>query len=246
MDAHQPSQASANAEAVLKSPALRFNIAGLPALTAYLDEQMTDAALYSLENNVGILKIYTLYPHIADHIVIQKVLVQCLTRLPANDFDVCIAQVPIPTQEHPVIAEVISLHNMLQNCLFYKFWEAALKPMDDKVGLPFVDVPGLRDAVRRFILDVVPLLYMQMSVPELRSMLNYERNCEEFEQMLAACRWTLTSDYSRSNPDAGMCVPAARDDIAKSQRSHEVHTEVNKYFKVDSMRVYYSTMRHAA
>ncbi|GBE58919.1 SAC3 GANP family protein [Babesia ovata] len=246
MDAHQPSQASVNAEAVLTNPALRFNIAGLPALTAYLDEQMTDASIYSLENNVGILKIYTLYPHIADHIVIQKILVQCLTRLPANDFDICIAQVPIPTQEHPVIAEVIALHNMLQSCLFYKFWEAALKPMADNAGLPFVEVPGLRDAVRRFILDVVPLLYMQMSVPELRSMLNYESNCEEFEQLLASCRWTLTGGYSRSDPNAGMCVPAAREENVKNQRAQETHTDVDKYFKVDSMRVYYSTMRHGA
>lgn len=244
MDTHQPSAARTNAEAVLNSPVLQFSIAGLPPLTEFLDEQMANASTYSLDNNVGILKIYTLYRHIADPIVIQKILVQCLTQLPANDFNICIAQVPLPTQEHPVIAELIALHNLLQNCLFSKFWEAAQKPMADKSGMPFIEVPGLRDSVRRFILGVVPLVYMQMSVPELRSMLNYESNCEEFEQMLAECRWTLEGGYSRSKPNSGICVTPARDEILKTQRSQELPTDVDKYFKIDSMRIYYDTMRH--
>ncbi|GFE53288.1 SAC3 GANP family protein [Babesia ovis] len=236
MDAGAPSNARKNAEAVLASPTMRFNIAGLAALTEYLTEQMANSDAYSLENNVAILKIYTLYPHIADPTVIQKILVQCLTQLPANDFNICIAQVPLPTQEHPVIAQVVSLHNMLQNCLFHKFWDAARKTMADNSNVTFLEVPGLTDSVRRFVLDVVPLVYLQMSVPELRSMLNFEKNCEEFEQLLTSCRWTLEG-YSRDNQSSGTCVPATRDEVLKQHKTQDKEPGVEKYFKLDTMKV---------
>ncbi|ORM40184.1 Eukaryotic translation initiation factor 3 subunit K [Babesia sp. Xinjiang] len=246
MDTDASSDARKKAEAVLASPTLQFNIAGLPALTDFLNEQMADANTYSLDNNVAILKIYTLFPHIADPIVIQKILVQCLTQLPANDFNICIAQVPLPTQEHPVIAQVVSLHNMLQSCLFHMFWDAARKPMAETSSALFIEVPGLRESIRRFILDVVPLVYLQMSVPELLAMLDFENNCEEFEQLLQSCRWTLEGGYKRDDPNSGICVPAAREDVVKQIKPQDTESGIEKYFKTDSMRLYHSTLRHAA
>ncbi|GIX61014.1 SAC3/GANP family protein [Babesia caballi] len=244
MDASAPTEAREKAEAVLESASLQFSISGLQALTEFLDEQMADAGTYSLRNNVGILKIYTLYPHIADPIVIQKILLQSLTQLPASDFNICIAQIPLATQEHPVITPVIAMHSMVQNCMFYKFWEASLKPMADNER-PFIEVPGLRDSVRRFVLDVVPLVYLQMSVPELRAMLNFESNCEEFEELLRSCKWSLEG-YSREDPEAGICVPDARDEILKQQKGPAQLRDVEKYYRTESVRTYYNTLRKAA
>nr|BAN66209.1 hypothetical protein [Babesia bovis] len=246
METDATTDARKNAEAVLASPALQYNISGIPALTAYLDEQMEKANAYSLDNNVAILKIYTLFPHIADPLVIQKILVQCLTQLPANDFNICFAQVPLPTQEHPVIAKVVALHNLLQNCLFHKFWEEARHNMMDNDDRTFLDVPGLRESIRRFVLDVVPLVYLQMSVPELRSMLDYPSNCEEFEQLLKSYKWTLEGGYNRDDPNSGTCVPPTRDEVIKQHMAQDKEPGVEKYFKLDTMRTYYSTLKGAS
>lgn len=232
------------AEAIIESPSQRFNVASLPALTAYLEEQMADASSYSLKNNVAILKIYTLFPCKLETDVVQKILIQCLTQLPANDFNICLAQVPLPVQEQPAIAQIVGLHNILQSCMFYKFWTESLKPLVNHASLSVIDVPGIRESVRRFILDVVPLVYQHMGVPEMRTLLNFEKNCDEFEKLLESCKWTLEGGYKREDPQSGICVPSSRDDVMKQQKGASQVKPVEKYFKTESLRHYYTTMRN--
>ncbi|KAK1444548.1 hypothetical protein BgAZ_104540 [Babesia gibsoni] len=244
MEHQVASESRIKAEAILESPALRFSIGSLHTLIEFLDEQMTDANTYSIQNNLGILKIYTLYPYLSDTNVIQKILIQCLTQLPANDFNVCLAQVPLPVQEQPAIAQLINLHNVLQNCMFSTFWAESLNPVADNASLPVIDVPGIKESARRFVLDVVPLVYLHISVPEMRTLLNYKDNCEEFENLLLSRKWTLEGDYKREDPNSGICIPATKQEVMKPQKGGSQQKSVEKHFRTESLRHYLTTMRN--
>ncbi|AFZ79166.1 hypothetical protein BEWA_020120 [Theileria equi strain WA] len=59
-------EARFKSESLLDSPATQFQVSTLEALIDFLNIQLSDANVYSLNNNVGILKIYSLYPRVTD------------------------------------------------------------------------------------------------------------------------------------------------------------------------------------
>ncbi|AFZ79168.1 eukaryotic translation initiation factor 3 subunit, putative [Theileria equi strain WA] len=237
-------EARFKSESLLDSPATQFQVSTLEALIDFLNIQLSDANVYSLNNNVGILKIYSLYPRVTDTLVIQKILIKCLMQLPAPDFTVCLAQVPLHVQSHEHVHKISNLHSLLQSCLFRSFWDNAKAQLDSKPDMTILDVPGLRDSVRRFILDILPLVYQQISVPEMRMLLDFDSNSEEFESLLSFCGWNLDQSYDRNNNEAGSCYSVSRDDVSKFQKGSSQPKVLEKYLRPEAMHYYLSTLHN--
>ncbi|EAN32586.1 translation initiation factor 1 subunit K [Theileria parva strain Muguga] len=238
------SVARSNAESLLDTPSAQFQLSSLPTLIEFLNFQLTDINLYSLANNVGILKIYLLYPDVSDVLVIQKILVLSLTQVPAPDFTVCLCQIPLHLHNQEPVSKVINLHNFLQNCMFLRFWESANLELESMPGKTVLDVSGLSDSVRKFVLDVSPLVYNQMTVPELRKLLNFQTNSQEFEQLLSVCGWSFDSSYNREDENSGLCYSTSREDSSKVHKSNATQNPLEKYLKSDPMKYYYTTLHN--
>ncbi|XP_952417.1 eukaryotic translation initiation factor 3 subunit II, putative [Theileria annulata] len=233
-----------NAESLLDTPSAQFKLSSLPTLIEFLNFQLNDINLYSLANNVGILKIYLLYPEASDVLVIQKILVLSLTQVPAPDFTVCLSQIPLYLHNEEPVSKVINLHNLLQNCMFLRFWETANSELESVPGKTVLDVSGLSDSVRKFVLDVLPLVYNQMAVPEVRKLLNFTSNCQEFEQLLSLCGWAFDPSYKREDEDSGLCYSTSREDSSKVHKSNANQNPLEKYLKSDPMKYYYNTLHN--
>ncbi|UKK02182.2 eukaryotic translation initiation factor 3 subunit 2 [Theileria orientalis] len=231
-------------EALLDSPSSRFQVSSLPSFVESLDRQMLDNSLYSIKNNVAILKLYLLYPQEANPLVIQKILIQSLTQFPNSDFTVCVAQIPLTLQAQEPVAKIIKLHSLLHNCMFLAFWEAAKSPLECSPDKTILDVPGVCDTVRRFVLEMLPMVYHHMKVPEVRRLLNFTSNSQEFEDTLSMYGWAFDSSYDRSDEESGSCYSIAKEESSKMQKGMSKLNLMEKYLKIEPMTHYYNTLHN--
>ncbi|BAM40017.1 eukaryotic translation initiation factor 3 subunit 2 [Theileria orientalis strain Shintoku] len=242
MDSDFSLESKNKSDFLLESPSSRFQLSSLPVFVESLDQQMLDNNLYSIKNNVAILKLYLIYPREANPLVIQKILIQSLTQFPSSDFTVCVAQIPLPLQAKEPVAKIIKLHSLLHNCMFLAFWEAAKSPLECSPDKTILDVPGVCDTVRRFVLDMLPMVYHYMKVPEVRRLLNFSSNSQEFEDTLSLCGWAFDSSYDRADEESGSCYSIAKEESTKMKEGASKLSLMEKYLRIEPMTHYYNTL----
>mmetsp|Transcript_5014 Transcript_5014/g.10411 ORF Transcript_5014/g.10411 Transcript_5014/m.10411 type:complete len:221 (+) Transcript_5014:159-821(+) len=149
----------------------RYNKDILPELTQCVQAQV-DQKWYDLDINTAILKLYQFYPDadagVVDLDVLLKILALALMRLPAADFKLCLYLVP--SQYHLVdsVSQLTKLAEKLEACQFTAFWQL-LEKRPEVLAV----VPGLEDALRRTIFDIVALTHQEIPKKVLAEFLNY-------------------------------------------------------------------------
>ncbi|CTQ41195.1 Eukaryotic translation initiation factor 3 subunit K [Babesia microti strain RI] len=178
-------------EEILFDPSKRFSSESLPAFIEHLDRQMADDNLYSLDNNIAILKLFLLYPKCNDVSVCEKILIKALTRIPQPDFDVCLFQLPLSVKRDPSISSIVNLYNLLQDCKFNDFW-AALKKTN------FAMNKGVITGARNFALEVISLAYHKISIADFIILLDLE-NEKVAEKLAIEQNWQVANKFIQIN-----------------------------------------------
>ncbi|KAK2194424.1 bifunctional CSN8-PSMD8-EIF3K/Proteasome component (PCI) domain/Armadillo-type fold/Eukaryotic translation initiation factor 3 subunit K/Winged helix DNA-binding domain superfamily/Translation initiation factor 3 [Babesia duncani] len=214
----------------------QFLVENLQPLLDFVDAQLKDYMLYNLKCNVAILKLYLLYPDLANVNVYEQILALALGQVLRPDFTIAVAMIPKPMQASSKISRLIKLGALLQKCAFVSFWAKA----DIEIGsVKLLQVPGFVDNIRTFILDLLPLVYMRIELPQLRSLLNFEKNTADMENLLRHNGYTVF-DYNEDDLVGGYAT--CKKDTPETVKTVKKTTEFT-YFKPEALRAFQNSMR---
>jgi len=128
----------------------RYQPDKLPQLEKNVEEQVINAAGYSLSVNLAVLRLYQLQPADAKKDIIAKILLKALMQLPKSDYKICIQVLPERLQVEEPVSSIVLLAQHLENNRLQDFW-AITGSCRDTLN----SVPGFYDAVRSYILHSI-------------------------------------------------------------------------------------------
>jgi len=136
--------------------------------------------------NRYLLKLYQMYPDPNQQDIRQdiqtKILVLAIRSLPRDDFITTVALLTDVDQTDYVQA-VFEAHTVLRDCEFVKFW-AILKHGTKTQTKYFNLVEGLEDSIRKYVLEVVRVVYQNIPFRELHDSLGFDNE----NQTMSLCK----------------------------------------------------------
>lgn len=179
---------AAQVQALLQAPELRYDPSSLTLLCQYTEEQVAKNT-YDQEACLAVLKLYLLYPQCFSAELARKIIVKGIMNLPNEDCAVFVGMLQQqPTKkEWKKVQEAILLWEMLEKCTFKQAWEFLKEPSMADIAA----TPGLTEAIRRFVCEVVSLTYASLSLTELCALLNTPVGSHEAEKLLKGLGWAM-------------------------------------------------------
>ncbi|CDJ52111.1 eukaryotic translation initiation factor 3 subunit 11, putative [Eimeria brunetti] len=145
----------------------------LDLLVSHLEKQIAQGGA-SPDLCSAVLRLYLLYPQCANAQVVRKILVQNIVALPENQFGyyACIppSHFPAPEDEKRV-QDILTLQEHLEACNFKAAWAMLREP--DMADV--LHTPGLVDALRRYVCEVLQQTFSTISLVDFCQLLNL--NC---------------------------------------------------------------------
>jgi len=181
-----PAALSAEIGKLLQSS--RYDVAILPQLEAYIDEQCSSQG-YDLEANLATLKLYQFHPDQLKAPVVAKILIKALMSLPKTDFLSCTYLIPERVLDEAPISTICSVANLLETCSFREFW-SALEPL--RAG-PLAATPGFDAAVRAFILTTFEITFQSVPTGHVKGSLGMTDD-SALGKLITERGWTVTGD----------------------------------------------------
>merc|ERR1719327_1467290 len=143
----------------------RYERGSLDVFKAYVDTQLQDGES-DLEINLATLKLMLFYPELMDVAVIRKVLILSVSAYPANEFSLCMFQIPERLHKTDELRKVVELAQLLEMTKFNQFWQEAEKTLE-------LDAcKNWRGKIRDFITEVVTLTYQSIDLSDFAELTN--------------------------------------------------------------------------
>merc|ERR1719390_76928 len=143
----------------------RYERGSLDVFKAYVDTQLQDGES-DLEINLATLKLMLFYPELMDVAVIRKVLILSVSAYPANEFSLCMFQIPERLHKTDELRKVVELAQLLEMTKFNQFWQEAEKSSE-------LDAcKNWRGKIRDFIAEVVSLTYQSIDMSDFAELTN--------------------------------------------------------------------------
>merc|ERR1712193_551115 len=83
-----------------------------------------------LEINLATLKLMLICPELIDVSVIRKILILAVGAYPANEFSLCMFQIPERFHKTDELRKVVELAQLLEMTKFNQFWQEAEKTLE--------------------------------------------------------------------------------------------------------------------
>merc|ERR1719353_810037 len=143
----------------------RYERASLEIFKAYVDTQLQDGES-DLEINLATLKLMLIYPELIDVSVIRKVLILSVSAYPANEFSLCMFQIPERLHKTDELRKVVELAHLLEMTKFNQFWREAESSGE------LDECKNWRGKIRDFITEVVTLTYQSIDLSDFCELTN--------------------------------------------------------------------------
>merc|ERR1719390_293179 len=143
----------------------RYERGSLDIFKAYVDKQLQDGES-DQEINLATLKLMLIYPELIDVGLIRKVLILSVSAYPANEFSLCMFQIPERLHKTDELRKVVELAHLLEMTKFNQFWQEAEKSSE-------LDAcKNWRGKIRDFIAEVVSLTYQSIDMSDFAELTN--------------------------------------------------------------------------
>eukprot|EP01068_Selenidium_serpulae_P001450 Selendium_serpulae@DN1590_c0_g1_i2.p1 len=161
-------------------------------LEQHVLEQIQGNLPYNIEVNLAVLRYYgTAAPNFAraNLEIVRHVLSLALMNLPHTHFSECILLMPTPFANHdPSVQSLTNLEDILQNCNFRQFWETI---RTDPGVSDLTKIPGFFKCIRRFIIEVTELTYLNVSLNEVAAQFDLAENSAELAAIMKERQWVV-------------------------------------------------------
>ncbi|CDI78403.1 eukaryotic translation initiation factor 3 subunit 11, putative [Eimeria acervulina] len=195
----------------------------------------------------AVLRLYLLYPQCANAEVVRKILVQNIVALPENQFGyyACISPSHFPAPEDEKrVQDILTLQEHIEACNFRAAWSMLREPDMSDV----LHTPGVVDALRRYICEVLQLTFSTISLGDFCLMLNLNSSSssssssnasaavdEKVEKLIKARGWSIEEGIS-----GGKVVRITPRDAdspkAVATRASVAHKTVEKYLSPEGLQ----------
>merc|ERR1719261_533636 len=105
-----------------------------------------------------------IYPELIDVSVIRKVLILAVSAYPANEFSLCMFQIPERLHKTDELRKVVELAHLLEMTKFNQFWRESSPILDE--------CKNWRGKIRDFIAEVVSLTYQSIDMSDFAELTN--------------------------------------------------------------------------
>lgn len=125
-------------------------------LEEYLLQQVADGS-YDFEANKTLLKLYLLYPPLANQEKVETILLKALLNLPATDFTLLLYILPEKLQTDETVLTIKDAAEALETARYANFWSIL-----NSRGPVFAAIPTWKDDIRKIILVVHAATYQSV------------------------------------------------------------------------------------
>merc|ERR1712228_737251 len=175
----------------------------LQPLEDYVNKQVSGEATYDFHSNLYLMKMYSMYPSVANKDIVIKLLLKAMMNLPESDFTSLVYLIPITMQtkdeapskkergskkDQQEIEVILNLGQHLEDCEFDLFWK---EYASNKKSFEF--------EIRRYICQMIQSVYQNVSVSFLCELLEFS-NEEQFVECVKALDlgWTVDRKTGRA------------------------------------------------
>merc|ERR1711937_540823 len=142
-----------------------------------------------LEINLATLKLMTtIYPELIDVGVIRKVLILAVIAYPANEFSLCMFQIPERLHKTDELRKVIELAQLLEMTKFNQFWREA------ESSAELDECKNWRGKIRDFITEVVMLTYQSIDLSDFAELTNLKGKEAEARKLFEGKGLSMSGD----------------------------------------------------
>merc|ERR1719252_298976 len=165
----------------------RYERGSLDIFKAYVDKQLQDGES-DLEINLATLKLMLICPDLIDVSVIRKVLILSVSAYPANEFSLCMFQIPERLHKTDELRKVVELAHLLEMTKSNQFWQEAEKSSE-------LDAcKNWRGKIRNFITEVVMLTSQSIDLGDFAELTNLKGKEAEAKKLLQSKGLSISGD----------------------------------------------------
>ncbi|SBT34968.1 eukaryotic translation initiation factor 3 subunit K, putative (EIF3K) [Plasmodium ovale wallikeri] len=187
-------------QAIKVYPHMMFNASKLKVLSDYVDLAFENNDYFDNEVMLTLLRLFCLYPHCYDKIVIKKILVCVLYNINTVDMNIYLSLINSNLYDDN-IKSVIYIYDLIKECKFKKLWNCINSgdngrgdnDRGDKNNYDFSFLKNYNNFiynVRKYILNTISLSFENISLKKMSEYLNLSDFCE-LENMLVENKWTI-------------------------------------------------------
>ncbi|VUZ95439.1 eukaryotic translation initiation factor 3 subunit K, putative [Plasmodium vivax] len=226
-------------QAIKVYPHMMFNASKLKTLSDYVDIAFGNNEYFDNEVMLTLLRLFCLYPHCFDKIVIKKILVCVLYNINEVDMNTYLSLInPNLYDEH--IRSVVYLYDLIKECHFIKLWSCINnnQGMDNRsFDYSFLaNHDSFICNVRKYILNCITLSFENISLQNMATYLNY-KDMNELEKFLNENKWTVKK-ATHKEEEVQVCSNGNIETMQQSKKS------INAYFNEDNISSYINKLNN--
>ncbi|TGZ69672.1 hypothetical protein CRM22_003600 [Opisthorchis felineus] len=169
---------------------------------------------YDFEANLALLRLYQFYPELFNADATRLVLLKALASLNPTDFIICKYLIHLDRLSEEPLSLVIELGTLLESCQFPDFWLRLRENPNITSG-----VPGFRDAMVKFIVQIVRQTYQRIHKSLLIRLLDMSE--AELKQLIKQNGWTECPPSSLGDPNGPLVLVNKHEENVKSVKIQE-------------------------
>ncbi|KAA0201233.1 Eukaryotic translation initiation factor 3 subunit K [Fasciolopsis buskii] len=160
-------------------------------LEKYLQWQVSQGE-YDFEANLVLLRLYQFYPEYYNADVTKLILLKALASSNPTDFTLCKYLIQLDHLEEEPVSLVVEMGTLLEACNFPEFWQRLRENPNVCVGMP-----GFRESILNFVIQVVSQTYQRIPKSLLLSILSLTE--QELRQVMKIHGWAECPPDSRGS-----------------------------------------------
>ncbi|CAH8428572.1 unnamed protein product [Schistosoma turkestanicum] len=166
-----------------------YNPEHIAVLEEHLTWQITNND-YDFEANLALLRLYQFYPERFNAECARLVLLKAIISMNQSDFTLCKYLVNLEHLSKEPLSLIVQLGHFLETCRFSEFW----MEVKDNPKI-FSSIPGFRESVRKFIVQIISQTYQRIPKTLLMSFLDIsESDNDQLKQFIKQYDWSETID----------------------------------------------------
>ncbi|GAW80715.1 eukaryotic translation initiation factor 3 subunit 11 [Plasmodium gonderi] len=225
-------------QAIKVYPHMMFNASKLKILSDYVDIAFVNNEYFDNEVMLTLLRLFCLYPHCFDKMVIKKMLVCVLYNINEIDMNIYLSLIN-PNLYDENIKNIVYLHDLIKECQFIKLWNCINNNKginDDNYDFSFLkNYNTFIYNIRKYILNCITLSFETISLKNMENYLNVE-NISELETFLNENNWTIKK-IMHKDQEVQVCYNGNIDIIQQKKT-------INTYFNEDNISSYINKLNH--
>ncbi|KAI4838979.1 eukaryotic translation initiation factor 3 subunit K [Plasmodium brasilianum] len=240
-------------QAIKIFPHMMFNASKLrkplptEVLSDYVDIALENNEYFDNEVMLTLLRLFCLYPHCYDKVVIKKILVCVLYNINEVDMNIYLSLIN-PNIYDDNIKSIVYLHDLIKECQFKKLWacinsgsSSSIDDNNNNNNNSNYDYTFLKNSInftyniRKYILNTISLSFENITMKNMSEYLNMH-DYSEIEKLLNENKWMI-KNVNYKDEEQSICCNGNIEAVQQKKN-------INAYFSEDNIASYMTKLNN--